>query len=171
MLKELKVKNFAIIEDIEVKFNKDMTVLTGQTGAGKSLIIDAISLILGARADLDMIRYGENESLITAVITDLSDEAIEALKNIGVDVKNEVTIVRQISNNNKSYIKINNQSVSLTQLKQISLFIGDIHVQHDTYRLINKDNYLSFLDYFKDNKFRDLYNKYQIDRVNYLNML
>jgi DNA repair protein RecN (Recombination protein N) len=171
MLKELKVKNFAIIEDIEVKFNKDMTVLTGQTGAGKSLIIDAISLILGARADLDMIRYGENESLITAVITDLSDEAIEALKNIGVDVKNEVTIVRQISNNNKSYIKINNQSVSLTQLKQISLFIGDIHVQHDTYRLINKDNYLSFLDDFKDKKFRDLYNKYQIDRVNYLNML
>ena len=64
MLKELKVKNFAIIEDIEVKFNKDMTVLTGQTGAGKSLIIDAIGLLLGSRADTDMIRYGEKEAVL-----------------------------------------------------------------------------------------------------------
>ena len=70
MLQAVHVKNFAIIEDIEVKFNENMTVLTGQTGAGKSLIIDAISLILGARADLDMIRYGESESMITATFLD-----------------------------------------------------------------------------------------------------
>ena len=82
MLQEIKVKNFAIIEDIEVKFNNKMTVLTGQTGAGKSLIIDAISLVLGARADLDMIRYGESESMISATFTNLPDATVEAINNL-----------------------------------------------------------------------------------------
>ena len=79
MLQEIKVKNFAIIEDIEVKFNPNMTVLTGQTGAGKSLIIDAISLLLGARADLDMIRYGESESIISATFNNLTEFSKEAI--------------------------------------------------------------------------------------------
>ena len=82
MLERVKVSNFAIIEDIEVKFNKNMTVLTGQTGAGKSLIIDAISLVLGSRADLDMIRYGEAESTITATFNNLSEYTLEAINNL-----------------------------------------------------------------------------------------
>ena len=168
MLQAVKVKNFAIIEDIEVKFNKNMTVLTGQTGAGKSLIIDAISLILGARADLDMIRYGETESTITATFTELSDNTLEAINNLGYNFSKELTITRVISNTGKNVIKVNNQNVTLTQLKQLGLFLGDIHVQHDTYRLINKDNYLSFLDDFKDKTFLNHYNNYQLKRVKYL---
>ena len=168
MLKEIKVKNFAIIEDIEVKFNKNMTVLTGQTGAGKSLIIDAISLILGARADLDMIRYGETDSTITATFTNLSYYTLTSLENLGYNFENELTITRVISNTGKNVIKVNNQNVTLTELKKIGLFLGDIHVQHDTYRLINKDNYLSFLDDFKNKTFLNLYNSYQLKRVKYL---
>ena len=171
MLQMVRVKNFAIIEDIEVNFNKNMTVLTGQTGAGKSLIIDAISLILGARADLDMIRYGETESTITAVFNELSSDAIECINNLGYNFDSEITITRVISNTGKNVIKVNNQNVTLNQLKQIGLYLGDIHVQHDTYRLINKDNYLSFLDDFKDKTFLNHYNNYQIKRIKYLDAL
>ena len=171
MLQMVRVKNFAIIEDIEVKFNKNMTVLTGQTGAGKSLIIDAISLILGARADLDMIRYGEAESTITAVFNELSLDAIECINNLGYNFNSEITITRVISNTGKNVIKVNNQNVTLNQLKQIGLYLGDIHVQHDTYRLINKDNYLSFLDDFKDKTFLNHYNNYQVKRIKYLDAL
>ena len=171
MLQMVRVKNFAIIEDIEVKFNKNMTVLTGQTGAGKSLIIDAISLILGARADLDMIRYGEAESTITAVFNELSSDAIECINNLGYNFNSEITITRVISNTGKNVIKVNNQNVTLNQLKQIGLYLGDIHVQHDTYRLINKDNYLSFLDDFKDKTFLNHYNNYQVKRIKYLDAL
>ena len=171
MLQMVRVKNFAIIEDIEVNFNKNMTVLTGQTGAGKSLIIDAISLILGARADLDMIRYGETESTITAVFNELSIGAIECINNLGYNFNSEITITRVISNTGKNVIKVNNQNVTLNQLKQIGLYLGDIHVQHDTYRLINKDNYLSFLDDFKDKTFLNHYNNYQVKRIKYLDAL
>ena len=171
MLQMVRVKNFAIIEDIEVNFNKNMTVLTGQTGAGKSLIIDAISLILGARADLDMIRYGETESTITAVFNELSSDAIECINNLGYNFNSEITITRVISNTGKNVIKVNNQNVTLNQLKQIGLYLGDIHVQHDTYRLINKDNYLSFLDDFKDKTFLNHYNNYQVKRIKYLDAL
>jgi DNA repair protein RecN (Recombination protein N) len=148
-----------------------MTVLTGQTGAGKSLIIDAISLILGARADLDMIRYGETESTITAVFNELSIDAIECINNLGYNFNSEITITRVISNTGKNVIKVNNQNVTLNQLKQIGLYLGDIHVQHDTYRLINKDNYLSFLDDFKDKTFLNHYNNYQVKRIKYLDAL
>ena len=168
MLAEIKVKNFAIIEDIEVKFNNKMTVLTGQTGAGKSLIIDAISLILGARADLDMIRYGENESQISATFTNLSSFTLEAINNLGYKIENDLVITRSISTSGKNVIKVNNQNVTVNQLKQIGLFLGDIHVQHDTYRLINKDNYLSFLDDFKNKTFLNTYNNYQLKRLKYL---
>ena len=171
MLAEIKVKNFAIIEDLEVKFDKNMTVLTGQTGAGKSLIIDSIGLILGARADLDMIRYGETESIVTAKFVDLDIETVEAIKSHGFMFNDELVITRTISLNGKSTIKINGVGVTLQQLKQIGLYLGDIHVQHDTYRLINKDNYLSFLDDFKNKYFLNTYNSYQISHVKYLDSI
>ena len=171
MLAEINVKNFAIIEDLNVTFDKNMTVLTGQTGAGKSLIIDAIGLILGARADLDMIRYGETESQVTAKFTDLGIEAIEAIKAHGFKFDNDLTITRTITNNGKSSIKVNGIGVTLQQLKQIGLYLGDIHVQHDTYRLINKDNYLSFLDDFKNKTFLKSYNEYQISHIKYLDSI
>lgn len=171
MLSEIKVKNFAIIEDIEVKFNSNMTVLTGQTGAGKSLIIDAISLVLGARADLDMIRYGESESTISARFNNLSSFTKEAINNLGYQIEDEIIINRTISNSGKNSIKVNGVSVTLNQLKQIGMFLGDIHVQHDTYRLINKDNYLSFLDDFKNKEFLTLYNNYQMKRLKYFDAI
>lgn len=171
MLSKIQVKNLAILEDVEVNFHHNMTVLTGQTGAGKSLIIDAIGLLFGSRADTDMIRYGEKEAVVTGVFSEVSLEVKEILTNYGINIKEELIISRKLTNTGKNTIKVNDQAITLGQLKQIGLYLGDIHVQHDTYRLINKDNYLSFLDDFKDKKFLKVYNDYQLKRISYLERL
>ena len=145
MLKSLNVKNFAIIEDLSVNFLEGMTVLTGETGAGKSLIIDTILLLLGARADSDMIRYGTSYASIEGVFTYNNEEVNTLLDKYGIPKKEAITIYREIYETSKNVIKINNTSVSLTILKQIAIHLADVHVQNDTFRLFNPDNYLNMI--------------------------
>ena len=102
MLSKIQVKNLAILEDVEVNFHHNMTVLTGQTGAGKSLIIDAIGLLLGSRADTDMIRYGEKEAVVTGVFSEVSLEVKEILPNYGINIKEELIISRKLTNTGKN---------------------------------------------------------------------
>lgn len=150
MLVTLNVKNFAIIDNIQVDFENGFTVLTGETGAGKSLIIDAISLLFGERASSDLIRYGEQKAIIEGVFSNYDSTIKSLLEDIGIEYDDNdfLLIKREIYLNGKSLCKINNQTVSLSQLKLISSYIGDIHSQLDTFGLINPKNYLSFL---KDN--------------------
>ena len=168
MLKELRVTDFAIIEDILIKFDNGMTVLTGETGAGKSLIIDTISLLLGSRADTDMIRYGKTSSNVIGIFS--HNEKLNPLfeKN-GIKINDEIEIVREIYNNSKNVIKINGENVTLTFLKEVSSYLADIHVQHDTYKLFNPDNYLDILDPKNDLKFNKIKNDYSIALYKYLN--
>lgn len=168
MLKELRVSNFAIIEDIKVEFNEGMTVLTGETGAGKSLIIDTISLLLGARADTDMIRYGEASSKVIGIFSH-NDKLNDLFNKNGISIKDEIEIIREIYNTSKNVIKINGTNVTLTLLKEIANYLADIHIQNDTYKLFNPDNYLSILDPKNDNKFTKLMNDYSLALYNYLN--
>lgn len=168
MLKSLSVKNFAIIEDITVEFNNGMTVLTGETGAGKSLIIDTISLLLGARADSDMIRYGEVKATIEGVFTSLSNDVLELLDKYNISKNEELVIAREIYDNSRNTIKINNTTVSLQILKNIALYLADIHVQNDTYKLFNPDNYLDILDPKNNNKFDKLMADYSKALYSYL---
>lgn len=150
MLVTLNVKNFAIIDNIQVDFENGFTVLTGETGAGKSLIIDAISLLFGERASSDLIRYGEQKAIIEGVFSNYDSTIKSLLEDIDIEYDDNdfLLIKREIYLNGKSLCKINNQTVSLSQLKLISSYIGDIHSQLDTFGLINPKNYLSFL---KDN--------------------
>lgn len=171
MLKQLQVLNFAIIEDLTVNFKSNMTVLTGQTGAGKSLIIDSINLLLGSRADSDVIRYGSDYAKVIGIFDNLSTKIIEHMKTFDIRFDNEIEVVREINISGKNKITINGKNITLNQLKIIGLALGDIHVQHDTYRLINKDTYLSFLDNFNDRKFLKIYNDYQFARSDYLQKL
>lgn len=168
MLKSLSVKNFAIIEDITVEFNNGMTVLTGETGAGKSLIIDTISLLLGARADSDMIRYGEVKATIEGVFSNLSNDVLELLDKYNISKNEELIIAREIYDNSRNTIKINNTTVSLQILKNIALYLADIHVQNDTYKLFNPDNYLDILDPKNNNKFDKLMADYSKALYKYL---
>lgn len=147
MLTALSVKNFAIIDNINVEFKDGMTVLTGETGAGKSLIIDAIGLVLGKRAYVDMIRSGEEKATIEAIFDFVSDNIAHILKDNGIEVEKEDNLIikREINVNGKSVCRINGSVVTLALLSQVGEFLGDIHSSEDTIGLINPKNYLSFL--------------------------
>lgn len=147
MLLTLNVKNFAIIDNIQIDFENGFTVLTGETGAGKSLIIDAISLLFGERASNDLIRYGEQKAIIEGTFSNYDDKTKLFLNEFDIDYDENdcLFIKRELYANGKSVCKINNQIVTLNQLKQISEYIGDIHSQLETFGLINPKNYLSFI--------------------------
>ena len=167
MLEKLTVKNFVIIEDISVDFKSGMTVITGETGAGKSLIIDTINLLLGDRADNEMIRDGENYAYIEGVFSNTSKIDL-LLEKYDIKKQDKITIERIISNS-KNQIKINGVSVTLQILKSISKLLADIHVQNDTIKLFNPDNYLDLVDPKNDTKFDKLLNQYTKSLYDYEN--
>lgn len=167
MLKRLSVKNIAIIEDLTIDFSDHMTVLCGETGAGKSLIIDSISLLLGARADSDMVRYGESKAYIMGVFDYKNPNINDILDSLGIKSEDSLTIYREISTSGRNVIKVNDTPVTQQALKNIALYLADIHVQHDTFRLINPDTYLSFIDSKEDKAFQDSYNAYVISLSKY----
>lgn len=169
MLKQLHVKNFAIIDDISLNLEKGFTVLTGQTGAGKSLIIDSIGLLIGDRADSSQIRYGESKALIEGLF-DSNDAINEYLTNHGFKDADTVLIQREITKT-KSSAKINGTSVNMQILKGLGALLADIHTQNDTIRLINKDNYLNLIDPENDEIFNNLLGDYLLKYNNYLSLL
>ena len=168
MLERLSVKNFAIIEDIDVNFKNGFNIISGETGAGKSLIIDAVKIVLGARAQSSLIRYGTNEAKILASFSNLSYELINLLKKYNIGYSNLLTIERIISKD-KSYIKINSKQVTLNELKIIGNSLVNFHSQNDNLKLLNKDNYISFIDSFISGELASLMNDYLDKREQYLN--
>jgi DNA repair protein RecN (Recombination protein N) len=168
MLKYLSVKNFAILENIEVEFENGMTALTGETGAGKSLLIDAIGLLLGDRASSGVVRTGEEYCEITGLFVNLSDQVIRVLKALDIPcLDKECLIKRQVSTSSANIIKINRQTVTLQDLRIITEHLADIHTQHDTKRLINPESYLSLIDHY-DESIAQLLKDYQLKRHTYL---
>ncbi len=168
MLKHLSVKNFAIIENVEVSFEGGMNVLTGETGAGKSLLIDAIGLLLGDRADKEAVRSGERHAEVSGVFAPLNDAVKQVLEeNDILFEEDELLIKRRISADKGNLIKVNGETITLGELRKITVHLADIHTQHDTKRLINPDTYLSLLDgYAKEIAFK--LEKYREKRDVYL---
>lgn len=161
MLKKLSVKNFAIIEDIDISFYDGLTVLTGETGAGKSLIIDSIELLLGDRAKLEMIRNGEDKAYITGYFSFNNVRLSSLLDKLDIPyINNEIKIFRSISLSSKSVIKVNEKNVSLNELKEIAHYLADIHEQFDMVKLLNKDNYLDLIDAIRYELINEYKNKY-----------
>jgi len=157
MLETLSVTNFAIIDHIDLAFRPGMSVLTGETGAGKSLLIDAISLLLGDRASTDMIRSQAEKAAIVGVFHFDNETLKSVLAKNKIDAaENRIVIRREITTQNKNTIKINEQTVTLQQLKEITKYLADVHSQFDTQRLINPANYLELIDGFK----REILNAY-----------
>lgn len=145
MLKTLKVKNLAIIEDVEIEFSNELTCLTGETGAGKSLIIDSLNLIFGKRADNDLIRFNEEEAYLKAHFLNFNDEVKKYLTEKDL-FEEELIIERILSNKGNNKVLINEKLVTLQTLRELSYKIGDIHEQHDTVSLINPETSLDLLD-------------------------
>lgn len=147
MLATLTVSNFALIDNISIDFNNGLSVLTGETGAGKSLIIDAISLLLGGRASTQMIREGASKAIIEGIFTEYNPKINNILEDIGIETSDEGLIVkREINVNGKSISRINGSMVTLSQLEEVSSLLADIHTQLDTKKLFDLRNYVDFLD-------------------------
>lgn len=148
VLKRLTITNLAIIENIDVSFKSGFTVLTGETGAGKSLVIDSLSLLLGARASSELIRQGEEVAAIKGEFNVINSNLEALLSSLNIPFnQGEIDIERSIGKS-KSSIRVNGVLTSLNDLNKISKFLADIHNQFDFEKILNPDNYLDIIDGF-----------------------
>ena len=162
MLLEISIKNFAIIEAISLNFEKGMTVLTGETGAGKSIIIDAMNMMLGARATTDVIRHGAPKAEIEGLFSiENSLPLQEIFDEQGIDLGDEIIIRREILQNGRSVSRVNGQMVNLSVLRAIGQHLVDIHGQHDQEELMRPQLHIQMLDEFGDSDFLELKQSYQ----------
>lgn len=166
MLKRLKIENLAIIEDLEIGFQQGMTALTGQTGAGKSLLIDSLKLLFGARADQDLIRFGKEEAIVEGFFTNLNDRLKIELERLGLN-SDELIIKRQINRANKNLLSVNQKSITLQELRRLTYFLGDIHEQHDITKLLDPKLQLSLIDQIAYEDIEPLYNTFVIQKDKY----
>ena len=150
MLSMLHIENIAVIERAEISFDSGFNVLTGETGAGKSIVIDAISAILGERAYRDMIRTGVNKASVRAVFTDVPEYPWFAEN--GVDYDPETVVQREIFLDGKNVCRVNGCLVSVSILRKLGIQLINIHGQHDSASLFDEDNHLTFLDAFSDDR-------------------
>ena len=149
MLSLLHIENIAVIESADISFDQGFNVLTGETGAGKSIVIDAISAILGERAYRDMIRTGTSKASVRAVFTDVPE--LSWFADNGVDYDSETIIQREIHLDGKNVCRVNGCLVSVSILRKLGIQLINIHGQHDSASLFDEDNHLTFLDAFGDN--------------------
>ena len=162
MLLEISIKNFAIIEAISLNFEKGMTVLTGETGAGKSIIIDAMNMMLGARATTDVIRHGAPKAEIEGLFSVENSRLLhEIFDEQGLEMGDEIIIRREILQNGRSISRVNGQMVNLSVLRAIGQHLVDIHGQHDQEELMRPQLHIQMLDEFGDAAFWDLKETYQ----------
>ncbi|MBQ7096027.1 MAG: DNA repair protein RecN [Clostridia bacterium] len=150
MLTALHIENIAIIDRLDLEFDKGLTVFTGETGAGKSIIIDSIMLLLGNKASKDLIRSGENDAAVSACFCALSSEALALLDENGLqpDEEGNVAIYRKIGRDGKNNSRINGVSVTVSLLKELGQHLINIHGQHDGVLLLDSKRHLSYLDEF-----------------------
>ena len=162
MLLEISIKNFAIIEGISLNFEKGMTVLTGETGAGKSIIIDAMNMMLGARATTDVIRQGAPKAEIEGLFSVENSHALQMIfDEQGIELGDEIIIRREILQNGRSVSRVNGQMVNLSVLRSIGQYLVDIHGQHDQEELMRPQLHIQMLDGFGEADFLELKQAYQ----------
>ena len=150
MLSLLHIENIAVIECADISFDRGFNVLTGETGAGKSIVIDAISAILGQRAYRDMVRTGAAKASVRAVFTDVPE--LGWFAENGVEYDPETIIQREIYLDGKNVCRVNGQLVTVSILHKLGIQLIDIHGQHDSASLFDEANHLTFLDDFADNQ-------------------
>lgn len=169
MLANLNVKNIALIHSLEIDFSGGLNVLSGETGAGKSIIIDSLSFVMGKRADKSLIRYGEEMASVTAVFEDLGTHTLELLKEYDIDTEdNQLIIKRTMTQEGKNTCSVNNQRVTLAVLKDIASTLADIYGQHENVSVLNSSNHLNIIDKYGEKQLekllsvqKDLYTQYK----------
>lgn len=170
MLQELSIKNFAIIENLQISFEEGMTVLTGETGAGKSIIIDAVGLLAGGRGSAELIRHGENKTVLQGQFEVLPSQQLDDLfDKYGIETAEEQIIIqREVSRSGKNVSRVNGTIVTVAALREIAENLIDIHGQNEHQELMDSQKHLLLLDRFADQelrkdleKYRTLFKEYQ----------
>ncbi|EFB0929410.1 DNA repair protein RecN [Listeria monocytogenes] len=170
MLQEMTIKNFAIIESLSLTFQEGMTVLTGETGAGKSIIIDALGLLVGGRGSADFIRHGEERLELQGLFALAEDNLAcrNALIENGIDASDDMVVLeRSLFRSGKNSCRINGKLVTTVLLRQIGSKLIDIHSQHEHQELMNEEFHLSLLDRFASDKIKLALTKYQTNFKEY----
>ena len=159
MLKTLDIENIAVIEKTSVDFTDGLNVLTGETGAGKSIVVDSINAILGERTSKELVRYGCENAYVSAYFEDIPQYVSDKIADIGYEVDDNTLILsRKININGKSSCKINGKSATVSMLKEVGSLLVNIHGQHDSQALLNPDMQYRYIDMlFKDTSPLDEY--------------
>jgi len=168
MLKTLYIENIAVIEKTSIDFSEGLNVLTGETGAGKSIIIDAINAIMGQRTSKEIIRTGESAAFVSAVFEDVSPAVDAVLENLGFEAEDGVLMLqRTLSASGKSSCKINGRPATVSMLRELSAHLINIHGQHESYELFSPEKHLGYIDSYggfeaEIENYRAVYHQYKI---------
>ena len=169
MLKELYIENLAVIEQMCLLFSEGFTVFTGETGAGKSILIDAINLILGQRANKEIVRTGAQKAVVTAVISNVPEEAERKLAEYGYESEQgELLVSREIHADGKGSARLMGRPVTVSILRELGAMLINIHGQHDNQVLLNSENHLDILDLYAGTG--ELFTRYQEEYKKYTSL-
>ncbi len=150
MIDHLQIKNVALIENVEISFDKGLNILSGETGAGKSMIIGSINFLFGGRPNKDFIRNGEENAFVEGVFYTEDNFVLEAIKNMGIEIDkdNLIIISRNLQNTGKSVCRVNGKTITVGMLKEISNLLLEFHGQHENQSLLNSSKHITLLDKF-----------------------
>ena len=147
MLSNLYIENIAVIEKTSIDFKKGLNVMTGETGAGKSIVIDSINAVLGNRTSKELIRTGASSAFVSAEFTNLSEKALAVIDEAGFELEDgELLIQREISTTGKNKCRINGRPATVSTLKEIGVQLINIHGQHESYELMSPELHISYID-------------------------
>ena len=164
MIKALRVQNFALIDDLDMTFETGLSALTGETGAGKSIILESLNLLFGKRSDAQMIRHGSSKAMVFGVF-ELNQDQMERLQ-----LPKTIEVEREIDGNGRHSMKLNQESVTLSRLRDVMTSIGSIHSQNETMTLFDKSYYIDFIDQMNQSETDKLRNEYLFSRENYISL-
>jgi DNA repair protein RecN (Recombination protein N) len=168
MLIQLNIKNFALIEEITINFSEGFNILSGETGAGKSIMIDAIDFVLGGKFSKNLIRTGEDKTYVEALFTIEGTKGLKVLEELEIEYEDVLIVTRESHTNGKNLIKVNGKSLITSQLRQIRAKLLDIHGQHQNVELLQRSSHIAYLDDFIDAQIVEPLNKYSELRNNLL---
>ena len=164
MLVELDIKNFAIIKALKVRFQEHMTVLIGETGAGKSIIIDAVSLLMGGRSQKEMVRSGEKKAVITGLfeIDNQAAKITELCEQYGLPISDgQLVISRELAVKGRNVVRINGQLTTINVLRELGYYLVDIHGQNDQQILMDQERQIDLVDNYAPEQFKKELAEYQ----------
>lgn len=167
MLVVLNIKNFALIQELSVEFGAGFNILSGETGAGKSILIDTIDYVLGGKFSKDLIRYGEDKTYVEDIFDIENDEIYTLLNDLNIEADELLVVSRETTISGKSIIKVNGKTIVLSQLKKIREKLLDIHGQHQNQSLLSKGTHILYLDEYNSENISPLLEQFEIFKNRY----